>query len=183
MNFEFFSSGINKILSNAGLEFVIYDQEHSNISYEQLKTLSLSDEILPITRVPALEYHLITKSLDAGVKGIMCPKIETKHQAEKLVEYCKYRPNGKRGLAFGIAHDSYDRFSKNDNNNISFTNIKSKMKSLNESILVIPLIETELGIRNCEEIIAVPGIDMAWLGHYDLTDSMKIVGEFENKKF
>lgn len=37
MNFEFFSSGINKILSNAGLEFVIYDQEHSNISYEQLK--------------------------------------------------------------------------------------------------------------------------------------------------
>lgn len=133
--------------------------------------------------MPALGYHLIAKSLDAGVKGIMCPKNETKQQAETLVDYCKYRPNGKRGLAFGITHDSYDRLSKNDNNNTDFTSIESKMKSLNESILVISLIETESGIRNCEEIIGEPSIDKAWLEYYDLTDLMNIVCEFKNKKF
>ena len=179
MNFEFFSSGINEILSNSGLEFVIYDQEHGNISYEQLKTLSLYKSMLSITRVPALKYHLIAKSLDAGINGIMCPKIETREQAEKLVEYSKYRPEGKRGLAFGIAHDNYDR---NVDSNI-FTSINSKIKHLNNNIILIPLIETALGIQNCEEIISVEGIDMVWLGHYDLTDSMGIVGEFENKKY
>ena len=57
------------------------------------------------------------------------------------------------------------------------------MKNLNDSIIVIPLIETELGIKNCEEIINVPGIDMGWLGHYDLTDSMNLVGQVDNKKY
>lgn len=57
------------------------------------------------------------------------------------------------------------------------------MKSLNESILVISLIETESGIRNWEEIIGVPSIDKAWLEYYDLTDLMNIVCEFKNKKF
>ena len=54
----------------------------------------MSDDVLTITRMPALGYHLIAKSLDAGVKGIMCPKNEIKQQAETLVDYCKYRPNG-----------------------------------------------------------------------------------------
>ena len=191
MNFEFFSSGIGKILGNAGAEFVIYDQEHSNMTYEQLKTLSLvSNNPLTITRVPALEYHLIAKSLDAGAKGIMCPKIETKEQAEKLVEYSRYRPQGKRGLGLGIAHDYYPKKfdeektkEKKIPKSKQFSKLKNQLKELNNNIIVIALIETEEGINNCEEILSVPGIDVGWLGHYDLTDSMNIVGDFENKKY
>ena len=51
------------------------------------------------------------------------------------------------------------------------------------TIIIIALIETQEGINNCEEILSVPGIDVGWLGHYDLTDSMNIVGDFENKKY
>ena len=59
------------------------------MTYEELKTLFLvSNNPLTITRVPALEYHLIAKSLDAGAKGIMCPKIQTKEQAEKESGRC-----------------------------------------------------------------------------------------------
>ena len=183
MNFEFFSKGIKKILEQAGAEFIFFDQEHSEVSYDQLKFLSQNSEnLLTLTRVPQLEYNLIARSLDVGVQGIMCPKIETREQAEKLVEYSKYRPLGKRGLAFGISHDKYQR-KIDSKSNYMFKTISEKMNFLNENIITIALIETELGIKNCEEIMAVPGIDVGWFGHYDLTDSMKIVGEFDNEKF
>ena len=200
MNFEFFSSGIGKILFEAGADFIIYDQEHSSLNYEQIKTLSLISQMhqpLTMVRIPALEYHLISKCLDAGAKGIMVPKIEKKEQAEKLVEYARYRPEGKRGLGFGISHDQYERKSALSNPinagskfinkdrlyMLQTENFKKKMGKLNEDILLIALIETELGIKNCEEILSVPGIDIGWIGHYDLTDSMGIVGQFENEKF
>ena len=63
----------------------------------------MSDDILTITRVPALEYHLISKSLDAGVKGIMCPKIETKQQAETLLlSISRNLFNGQKYVIFNL---------------------------------------------------------------------------------
>jgi len=102
----------------------------------------------------------------------MVPMVESAEQARLIVECCRYRPEGKRGLAFGIAHDDY-----------SGGDVVRKMAEENARTLVIALIETASGVENVEEIMAVSGVDVGWLGHFDLTNSMGITGQFDHPDF
>ncbi|MFI4987067.1 MAG: HpcH/HpaI aldolase/citrate lyase family protein, partial [Alphaproteobacteria bacterium] len=128
--------------------------------------------IVPLVRVPGCHYHLVAPVLDAGAMGIMVPMVETVSQAESLAKWCRYRPEGVRGLAFGVAHDEY-----------AGGDPAAKMTEANARTLAIALVETAVGIANIDEIAAVPGIDVVWLGHYDLTNSLGITGQFEHPLF
>jgi 2-keto-3-deoxy-L-rhamnonate aldolase RhmA len=125
-----------------------------------------------MVRVPGTHYHLIAPVLDAGAHGIMVPMVETAAQAKSIAAWCRYRPEGVRGLAFGIGHDEY-----------AGGDAVAKMAAANERTLVIALIETATGIANVDEIMAVPGIDVGWLGHFDLSNTMGITGQFEHPDF
>ena len=63
--------------------------------------------LVPMVRVPGIARHLISPVLDAGALGIMVPMLETAQQARDLVSWCRYRPEGTHGLAFGLAHDNF----------------------------------------------------------------------------
>jgi 2-keto-3-deoxy-L-rhamnonate aldolase RhmA len=128
--------------------------------------------VSPIVRVPGLHYHVFAPVLDAGAMGIMVPMLETKAQAEQLAAWCRYRPEGRRGLGFGVGHDDYRR-----------GDVNAKARAENERTLVIALVETATGIANVDDILSVEGIDVGWLGHYDLTDSMGIRAEFHRREF
>ena len=97
-----------------------------------------------------------------------------REQAEELANACRYRPEGRRGLGFAVAHDDYAARRRRC----------PRCAEANERTLVIALIETATeASRNADAILAVPGIDVGWLGHYDLTDSMGITGDFERPEF
>lgn len=175
MAFEFFSPGLMAVLAEAGAEWVVLDMEHSGIGIETIKDMIAASRglpILPFVRVPATEYHLIAPVLDAGAMGIMVPMVEDAEQAARIASWCRYRPEGVRGLAFGVAHDDYRR-----------GDVVRKMAEANARTLVIALIETADGIANADAIMAVPGIDVGWLGHFDLTATMGITGQFEHPDF
>ena len=172
MAFEFFTPGLPQILAAAGAEFCIFDTEHSGVGIETIKmqiAASRGSGLVPMVRVPGCHYHLIAPVLDAGAMGIMVPMVETRAQAEAIAAWCRYRPEGVRGLAFNIAHDAY-----------SAGDIVEKMRLANERMLVIALIETKKGIENVDEILAVPGIDIGWLGHFDLSNAMGITAQFDH---
>ena len=175
MAMEFFTPGLPGTLAQAGAEFVIFDMEHSGVSISTIKTMiaaSHGASLVPLVRVPAAHYHLIAPVLDAGAHGIMVPMVESVDQAKSIAEWCRYRPEGKRGLAFGIGHDEY-----------SGGDVVKKMAEENARTLVIALIETVSGIANVDKIMAVPGIDVGWLGHFDLSNSMGITGQFDHPDF
>jgi len=175
MAFEFFTPGLIPIAEKAGCEFIILDMEHSGVSLDTIKAqiaFARGTSVVPIVRVPGSAYHLIAPVLDAGAMGIMVPMVETAEQARDIVAACRYRPEGRRGLGFSVAHDDY-----------SAGNISEKIQQANDRTLVIALIESETGIGNVEEILSVPGIDVGWLGHYDLTDSMGIPANFQHPRF
>ena len=175
MAFEFFTPGLSSVLAKAGAEFVILDTEHSGVGIETVKAQVASSHgagIVPMVRVPACHYHLIAPVLDAGAMGIMVPMIGTRAQAENLAKWCRYRPEGVRGLAFNMAHDEY-----------SGGDVTVKMAEANARTLVIALVETASGIAEIDGIAAVPGIDVIWLGHYDLTNAMGITGQFDHPDF
>ena len=175
MAFEFFTPGLARILAVGGAEFVILDTEHSGVGLDTIKAaiaFAKAAGIVPMVRVPGCHRHLISPVLDAGAMGIMVPMLETAAQARDLVSWCRYRPEGTRGLAFGLAHDDYRPGPA-----------AASMHAANAAVLTIALIETETGLNNAAEIMAVPGIDMGWLGHFDLTDSLGIVGDFVHPRF
>jgi 2-dehydro-3-deoxyglucarate aldolase/4-hydroxy-2-oxoheptanedioate aldolase len=175
MVFEFASTGIGRIAANAGADFVIYDMEHSGWTVQTIRELVASTraaDIVPMVRVPATQYHLLSGPLDVGVMGIMVPMVETEDQARSIIQFAKYPPVGRRGAAFGFAHDDYQP-----------GDVGEKMRSSNAEGMLIAQIETVAGVENCEAIAAVPGIDCLWVGHFDLTNSMGIPGQFTHPEY
>jgi 2-keto-3-deoxy-L-rhamnonate aldolase RhmA len=175
MVFEFFSPGIPQICQNAGAEFILYDMEHTGLSFETLKmqvALCRGLDVVPMVRVPRGEYHFIARALDVGVLGVMVPMVGSAEEAAHIASCARYPPVGRRGAAFGFAHDEYQG-----------GDIVAKMAACNARTMVIPQIETVEGLANVEAIAAVPGVDALWIGHFDLTNFMGIPGAFQHADY
>jgi 2-dehydro-3-deoxyglucarate aldolase/4-hydroxy-2-oxoheptanedioate aldolase len=175
MVFEFFTPGIARICANAGAEFVMYCMEHTGVGYETLKpqfALCRALGIVPLVRVPATEYDFVARALDAGALGVMVPLVDTPEQAERIVSFTRYPPKGRRGAAFGFAHDDYQG-----------GDVVEKMRAIHERTLVICMIETRAGLENVDAIAAVEGVDVIWLGHFDLTNFLGIPGQFSHPQY
>ena len=173
--FEFSTTGIARLASEAGAEFVVFDMEHTGWSLETIRMLiatARSTEMVPLVRVPSSDYHFMARVLDVGAMGIMVPMVESVEQAESIVQFAKYPPVGRRGAAFGVSHDDY-----------SGGDIVEKIQSANRETLLIAQIETERGVEQARGIAAVPGIDVLWIGHFDLTNSLGIPGQFDHPRF
>ena len=173
--FEFDSSGVARLACEAGSEFIVFDMEHTGWSVETIRTLLATtpmDRMVPMVRVPATEYHFIARVLDVGSMGIMVPMVETEEQARRIVSSAKYPPRGRRGAAFGIAHDDYQG-----------GDIREVISSANSEQILIAQIETAEGVKNADAIASVEGIDVLWIGHFDLTNSLGIPGQFEHPDF
>jgi 2-dehydro-3-deoxyglucarate aldolase/4-hydroxy-2-oxoheptanedioate aldolase len=172
MVFEFFSAGIAQVLVQAGAEYVIYDMEHTGTSFETIKTQVSHCRglpIVPMVRVPRGEYHFLARALDIGCQGVMIPMVNSADEARAIAEATHYPPKGRRGAAFTFAHDDYTPGDP-----------LSKMRAADARNLVIAQIETERGLEAVEDIAAVDGIDVLWVGHFDLTNFLGIPGQFDN---
>jgi 2-dehydro-3-deoxyglucarate aldolase/4-hydroxy-2-oxoheptanedioate aldolase len=175
MVFEFHTAGIATLLMHAGCRFAIHDMEHTGLGFETLKWLCATHRGLPIepmVRVPRGEYAFIARALDVGVTGVMVPMVESADEARRIVEAAWYPPHGRRGAAFGFAHDDYEGGAPAD-----------KIARLRARTLLIAQIETERGLEQVEAIAAVDGIDVLWVGHFDLTNFMGIPGAFDDPRF
>jgi 2-dehydro-3-deoxyglucarate aldolase/4-hydroxy-2-oxoheptanedioate aldolase len=175
MVFEFFTPGVAKMAALAGAEFALFDMEHTGLGLETLKTMVATCRglgIAPMTRVPRGEYHFLARALDTGCHGVMIPMVESVAQARAIVEATHYPPRGRRGAAFGFANDDYEAGE-----------VKAKIRRLDARNLVIAQIETERGLENVEAIAAVDGIDVLWVGHFDLTNFLGIPAQFDNPRY
>ncbi|MEA2511235.1 MAG: 2-dehydro-3-deoxy-L-rhamnonate aldolase [Thermomicrobiales bacterium] len=175
MVFEFNTTGIGRAAAAAGAEFVIFDMEHTGWSIETIRMVvatTRAADTVPMVRVPATQYHLLSRPLDVGAMGLMVPMVEDVEQAKLIVRSAKYFPEGGRGTAFGVAHDDY-----------TGGDVTAKMASANAEIMLIAQIETAKGVENAEAIAAVDGIDCLWIGHFDLTQSLGIPAQFDHPRF
>jgi 2-keto-3-deoxy-L-rhamnonate aldolase RhmA len=172
---EFATPGIGHICKAAGCDFVLFDTEHSGFHNETIKSAIRYFEAaqLPtIVRVPSKEYHHIARAADMGAEGIMLPMVNDAAEARHVLNCLKYTPLGERGVALGVAHDAYRAGPTLD-----------KLKAANERTTFFAQIETRAGVENAAEIAAVEGVDCLWVGHFDLSASLGIPGEFQHPTF
>ena len=172
---EFATPGIGHILKGAGCEFVLFDTEHSGFSTDVVRSCVRYFEAadLPaIFRVPSKSYDHLARYADMGAEGIMVPLVNDAREAKELVGHVKYYPDGSRGVGVGLAHDNYTGGA-----------VPEKLAALNARNCLFVQIETAAGAENADEIAAVKGVDCLWVGHFDLSCSLGIPGEFAHPKF
>lgn len=165
---------IVEIAGNAGFDFVIIDMEHGPISVENSQNLIRAAEIagvVPIVRVSSNDEKQILRALDIGAYGVEVPEIDSKEQAEKLVESSYYDPKGERGVCRYVRASRYTTLPADQFIEMS-----------NENIITIAHIEGKKGINNLDEILEVEELDIVFIGPYDLSQSMGIPGQVNNPK-
>ena len=172
---EFATPGIGHILKSAGCDFVLFDLEHSGFGFETVKSAIRYFEAadLPaIVRVPSREYHHIARAMDMGAEGMMLPMVGNPDEVRQILDAIKYHPAGRRGVALQIAHDRYrpgpvaDKFVAANNRSTFFCQI-----------------ETAEGVENADALAAIDGVDCLWVGHFDLSVSLGVPGDFGHPTF
>jgi 2-keto-3-deoxy-L-rhamnonate aldolase RhmA len=172
---EFVTPGIGQILKAAGCDFALIDMEHSGFGYETVKSglrYMQAADLPTIVRVPSKEYHHIARAADMGAEGIMLPMVGSPIEARQILDCMKYVPQGRRGVALQIAHDRYMPGPTLE-----------KLVAANERTTLIAQIETKEGVENADAMAALDGVDCLWVGHFDLSCSLSIPGQFTHKDF
>ncbi len=175
MIMEFNTRGMGRMLGVAGLDFVVIDMEHASFSTADVANFiawTHAVEVAPFVRVPQIEYHLIARILDAGALGVMVPNVKTAAEARAIVDAAKYAPLGQRGVALGGALTGFRGVDP-----------PQFLDESNRNTTVICQIESEEGLENLEGIAGTKGVDVLWVGHFDLTNSMGIPGQFDDQRF
>ena len=169
---KFTDPAVVEIMGFAGFDFVIIDAEHGPISMQSAQNMIRAAEtanITPVIRVANNDEALILRALDIGAQGIEIPQINNKLQAIKAVRSVKYAPQGERGVCRYVRAANYSSMDKFE-----------YFKSANNETMIIAHIEGVEGINNLDEILSVPGIDVIFVGPYDLSQSLGISGEVNN---
>jgi 2-keto-3-deoxy-L-rhamnonate aldolase RhmA len=161
-----------QLLANAGFDFVIIDNEHGAFNIETVADLARTAVYLgltPIVRIPDLTYPYIAQTLDAGAQGIMAPRISNAGQVREVIQMMKYPPVGIRGNALMRGYTQFKSGS-----------VVEAMAAANEETLFIVQVETRGAIDNIEEIVAVPGVDVALIGPNDLSIALGVPGQMDH---
>jgi 2-keto-3-deoxy-L-rhamnonate aldolase RhmA len=173
--FEFDTPGIGHILKAAGAEYAFIDMEHSGFGIDAVKRLLRyceAADLYGFVRPPSKETHHIGRVLDAGADGLILPMVGSADEARRIIDAMKYVPDGHRGVALGIAHDRYAPGPT-----------AQKLARANDRTAFIALIETAEGLADVDAIAALDDLDALWVGHFDLSCSLGIPGQFDHPDF
>lgn len=152
-----------EIIGYSGLDFIVIDNEHGAFSDSDIEELIRAAELTNVTPIVRVSYNQasIQKALDRGAKGIQVPMINTRADAEAVVRKAKFAPLGTRGAAYSVRAARYGNYIG-----------KEYLDAADQNTLIIVHIETMEAVQNFEEIVSVPGIDIAFVGPADLSVSM-----------
>jgi 2-keto-3-deoxy-L-rhamnonate aldolase RhmA len=173
MVFEFNTTGIARIAAHSGADFLIFDLEHTGWGLAGIRpslAAARSTPVATLVRVPAGALPLIPAVLDLGAVGVMVAMVQNADEARQIVHAAKYPPEGGRG--YGILYaDGED------------SDVATIVSRGNSETLVIIQVETAHAVDHVEEIASVWGVDVIWIGHYDLSISLGVPGDFEHPQY
>jgi 4-hydroxy-2-oxoheptanedioate aldolase len=161
-----------EIAALAGFDFAIIDMEHGPIGYESAQNLVRAAQLhnmAAVIRVPENNEPQILRALDIGANAVQIPQIECRADAEKAVMATHYYPEGMRGVCRYVRAAGYSSVSR-----------ETYFDKANSEVSIIIHIEGVEGVNNLSDILEVPGIDVIFLGPYDLSQSCGVPGQTNN---
>jgi 4-hydroxy-2-oxoheptanedioate aldolase len=155
-------------MAHQGWDSLVVDLQHGVIDYSNmvpmLQAISTTNTV-PIVRVPWLEPGILMKALDAGAYAVICPMVNSREDAEKLVAYTHYAPQGTRsfGPIRALLYGGADY-----------------PKHANETIVTFAMIETAKALDNLDDILSTPGLDAIYIGPSDLSLALGCAPVFDD---
>lgn len=168
----FASPDIAKILQVCGFDFLIVDCEHGSFTTREVANIiavARGIGMPALVRIPEMRREHALKFMEMGASGLLLPNTETAEQAKMLVDCTKYAPLGHRGVSLSRPHTDFKKVSG-----------ATYMPEANDDTILMCQIESRKGVENVEEIIAVEGIDVAFIGPNDMSQDYGILGQFEH---
>lgn len=153
------------MLADSGLDFILFDTQHAPVEIKQYNRAIQAmrgKKAAPIVRVSANRPDVICFALDIGARGIIVPMVNTKEEATAMVRACQYSPLGERSNA-GVRGEWGETKS-----------YREYLDTVNEELLIIPMIETQQAIDNIDEILSVSRIDVLLVGPSDLSIELDV---------
>jgi 2-keto-3-deoxy-L-rhamnonate aldolase RhmA len=172
---EFHGPGIVHLAASAGVEFVVVDDEHSSTSRRELReTIQAghSAGTAVVVRVASPLPEHVSRALDLGAHGVMVPMVTSVEQVRAVVAAAKYPPEGRRGVALNWMH--------HDDPGVE---LEARLAHRNRASAVLVQIETAAAVDLVDEIAVVPGVDVLWLGHLDLSTSLGVPGDVDSSTY
>ncbi len=163
-----------ELIANAGFDVIVIDNEHTAMNKETVVNLIRTADaagIVPIVRVRENSRQQILQALDAGSYGVMIPETSTKEDVQLVVERTKYAPLGNRGYSASQRSANY-----------SSMNPKEYAKLSNDNTMVTVYCETLEAINNLDAMLSVEGVDIMFVGPFDLTQALGVIGEPNHPK-
>ena len=152
------SPAIAELLAHAGCEWLLIEMEHNGLDMAEVEHMLRAmngSETIPLVRIPSADPVFIQRALDIGAMGITVPMVRTAAEAQAIVRASRYPPEGSR--SFGPLRAS------------QYTvNYEEYFERANDNVLITLIVETAEAVENLEEIAAVPGIDVLFIGDFDL---------------
>ena len=160
------STEVAEALALLGFDWIFIDLEHGSLSINdaQRAIQAVANRSFTLVRVPDGTPENIKRVLDTGCSGIIVPQVNSEAYARKIVALAKYPPQGERSVGLGRAQGYGLHFAE-------------YLSSANAQTAVIVQIEHRDAIASVDQILAVPGIDAVFVGPYDLSNSMGLVGQ------
>jgi 2-keto-3-deoxy-L-rhamnonate aldolase RhmA len=160
---------IAQMIATAGFDFVYVDMEHSSLSVETVGDLcfaALAAGLVPIVRPPGKDPHLLTRPLDSGAMGLLIPHVDTREEAEAVINAVRFPPLGERGMNLMGPHTGFSR-----------ANGEEYVRSTHTETLLLVQIESDRGIENLDKILSVDGVDGGVIGRADLSADLGLLGQ------
>ncbi|QEG02142.1 5-keto-4-deoxy-D-glucarate aldolase [Stieleria maiorica] len=160
-----------EIAAGVGFDWLLIDLEHGSGSLADLRAMLLAcraGNAAPIVRLRSIDPDAVKFVMDSGAAGVMFPYISSVDQARNAVRCMKYPPQGGRGVAGVIRATDYGR------------NWKPYFEEANQKSLVIVQIETPEAVAAADEIAAVDGVDVLFVGPLDLSVNLGHPAEFDH---
>lgn len=157
---------VAEALSLVGFDYLWIETEHSpmNIAQAQMMIQAVGGRCPCLVRIPANQEVWVKKALDTGCDGIIVPQIRTAEEVKDIVNWSRYPPLGLRSVGISRAHDYGMSFQE-------------YVKRSNEELVVVVQIENTQAVENIAAIAAVPGVDAFFIGPFDLSGSLGVLGE------
>ncbi len=169
------TADIPMMAAAAGFDAVYVDLEHTATSLETTSLLctgAIAAGITPLVRVPAHDHQYLTRALDIGAMGIIVPHVDTREEAEQIVDACRFPPRGHRSVVGPNPANRYQRMPQQE-----------LLDAFDRQTVVAVMLETPSAIARADEISSVAGVDMVMVGPHDLTAEMGILGQFRDDAF
>lgn len=163
------SPEIAEVLALLGFDWIFLDTEHGSMSIQdaQMCIQAIANRSYTLLRIPDATPENIKRALDTGCCGMIVPLVNSEETARSVALLSRYPPLGNRSVGPGRAQGYGLRFAE-------------YFKVANDEVAVVLQIEHKDAVRNLDSILAVPGIDAIFIGPYDLSASMGLLGQIEH---